>query len=141
MISKRLAALESKLIRPPDAKPVDLGPVRARIMLAIVAHRHGRQRPGRSILEGFARAMRCTPDKLWRLAHADRKRFRKRLACVDARADVDAMADAIVREFMAEETTYRLIEACIAETGQWLANMMGPKPWPGLCRQRPLAEK
>jgi len=138
MISKRLAALESKLIRPPDKPPVDMRPVIAGLMLTIIAGHHGRQRKSESELTAFARAMRCTPDKLWRLAYADRKRFAKRLLVVDPRADADAVADVVVRQFICEEITYQLIEACIAEAGPWLANMMGPKPWPGLCRMRPL---
>jgi len=136
----RLAKAKLRRFKPPTDtyKPVDLRPVRARLTLAIIAGHHGRKRKSESELTAFARAMRVSVDKLWRLAYADRKRFAKRLLVVDPRADADDVADAIVRQFICDEITYQVVEAAIVEAGLWLASIMGSPPWPGLCRMRPL---
>lgn len=137
-IAKRLAALESKLVRPPEAEAVDMKPVMARLAVAIIAGHYGKRRKNESDLSAFARAMHVSPARLFAYALRDRKRFAKRLGSLDKRADADAVADYVVREFIIEETTYRLIEACVDEAGPWLSNMLGAPPWPGLCKVRPL---
>jgi hypothetical protein len=102
--------------------------------------------------------MRCNVERLWEMAYRDRKRFRARylalvplrparraewspecLAVEDKRRDAlaDDVADYVVREFIKEEIVYQLCESLVAE-GPWFASIMGPLPWPGLCRVRPL---
>ncbi len=101
---KRLAALESKLIPQPDTyKPVDMRPVIAGLQVAIVGWHYGKRRKGEFDLTRFARAMKVTPEKLWRLAYADQARFRKRyLPLAPSRGDehADDVADEIVREVL-----------------------------------------
>lgn len=49
----------------------------------------------------------------------------------------DDVADYLVKDFIVDEVVHQLCESLVAE-GPWFANIMGPKPWPGLCRVRPL---
>jgi hypothetical protein len=140
MISKRLAALESKLVRPPDKPPTrSPGP---RLCVAIVAGLNRRRRKNESVLAAYSRALGLSVVKLWMLVSRKPDRWwAKHLAVDSCPYSMDEMRDAIVREFVADEMAHRLIEACIAEAGGaggWLANMMGPRPWPGLTKVRPL---
>jgi hypothetical protein len=155
----RLAKLKLRQHMPKDTyQAVDMRPFHARISIFLLAH----HKPGRTTLESFAKAMRCNVVKLFDLAHRDRKRFRARylalvplrpasraawdakcLAVEDKRRDAlaDDVADEIVRMFAVDEVVYQLIESMIDEAGGpggWMDRIMGPLPWPGLCRVRPL---
>ena len=133
-VAKRLAALESKLIPQPDTyKPVNMRPVLAGLQVAIIAGHDGRKRKNELELVAFARAMRCSPAKLFELAYRDQKRFRARLLPLlpTRPAELaDDVACEVVREFLVEELTWQLIE--LAQAVGWKPPARMP-----LCSARP----
>jgi hypothetical protein len=137
--AKRLAQLESKLRKPiDDYVPVDLTPFLSEVSVTSVAHFHGKRRKHESVLVAYARAVKVTPAKLWRLAYGKPAKLKALHLAVDPNCrHVDGVVDAVVRDFIREEIVYHLCESLVAE-GPWFANILGPpKRW-GLCRIRPL---
>ncbi len=86
-VAKRLAALESKLIPQPDTHtPVDMRSCIAGLQIAIIGWHYGRPRKNESDLTRFARALRVSPETLFKLAYRDRKDF-ERGCCRSCRRD------------------------------------------------------
>jgi hypothetical protein len=109
MISKRLTRLEAVLVRPPDAAPVDMHSVHARLefLLAGAGHK-GANATGR-----FASACGVSVGRLWALATAhDRRKFARAYGALErlGRPDVtaDDVAIEVIHEFVADELRHRL---------------------------------
>jgi hypothetical protein len=137
----RLAKLKLRRFKPKD----DYKPVRSpgpSLCVGIVAGLHGRRRKNESVLAAYARALGVSVPKLWRLVYFKPDRWWQMHKSVDSCPYSQAeMREAVVRQFLVEEATHQLIEAAIEESGGqggWLDRVMGSKPWPGLCRVRPL---
>jgi hypothetical protein len=136
MISKRLAALESKLARPADAAPYDPRPVRAQLNFLTAGAGH----KGRNAIERLASALGLSVARLWRLtATSDRRKFRalygalrplrpdradwspECLAAEDARraAEADDVADAVFREFLAAGFKWQMVSGELHAVVTW----------------------
>jgi hypothetical protein len=151
--ARRLAALESKLIRPAEAAPVDLTEFFADLAITLVAHHHGHKKPRESILAAYARALGVTPAKLFKLVTVKPKAFAELHLAVDTHCrDVGAVRFAVIGEFVTDEIHHRgaagefdeLVDAFIAENGPLIRRaielgIMRPEPPRVLCKVRPLA--
>lgn len=117
-VAKRLAALESKLIPQPDTHtPVDMRSCIAGLQISIIGWHYGRPRKNESDLTRFARALRVSPETLFKLAYRDPKRFRARLLPLlpTRPAELaDDVAAQIVKEFLVEELCWQYIELLAA---------------------------
>jgi hypothetical protein len=134
----RLAKLKlRKFKRVDDYKVVDMRSAMARLHIAIICG--PKRRKHESDLSAFARAMRLSVPALWSCAYSKPDRFRARLLAVDPRADVDAVREEIIRQFVIEETTWQFLEAIDQAGGlPWkdgLVRVRGPVV--GLCSVRP----
>jgi hypothetical protein len=153
--AKRLAALESKLIRPPEEPPVDLTSFYASVAICFINNpiyrdasgkiiRPKKARKNESQLTRLARAFRVSPERLMHLALNDAKGFAKRFgrfaSMVGRCSTAEDVATEVVRLFLSEEAVWQMLETGIGEaggSGGWLGRMMGePSTW-GLCPARP----
>lgn len=101
-------------------RPVDLRPVIAALQISIIGWHHGRPRKNESDLTRLARALRVSPETLFKLAYRDLKRFRARFLPLapNATAELaDDVACEVVREFLIEELTWQYIE--LAQAVGW----------------------
>lgn len=151
----RLAKLKRRQFKPvvDTYVPVDMTEFFADLTILLIASYHGRKKPKESELAAFARALGVTVPKLWKLATTRPVKFSERLLAVSPNErDVDAVREAVIREFVRDEIHHQgaagefdnLTHALIAEVGWemiWRGIERGvirAEPARALCKVRPL---